>query len=54
MSTAWKARGEIGSPLSMRIMVGIATGCGRGVARLFLWPTALYFFLRRGPERRSP
>jgi predicted LPLAT superfamily acyltransferase len=53
MSTAWKARGEIGNPLSLRIMVGIATGCGRGVARLFLWPTALYFFLRRGPERRS-
>jgi len=53
VSTAWKQREEIGNPLTMRIVVGIATRCGRGVARLLMWPTALYFFLVRGPERRS-
>src|SRR5262245_50679444 len=53
MSTAWKQRGEIGSAFSMRAMIAVATSGGRGVARVILWPTAAYFFLRRGPERRS-
>jgi predicted LPLAT superfamily acyltransferase len=53
MSTAWKARGEIGNTLALRLMVAVAKSCGRRVARLIIWPTALYFFLRRGPERRS-
>jgi len=53
VSTGWQARSEIGNPLALRMMVAVATSCGRGIARVFLWPTALYFFLRRGPERRS-
>jgi predicted LPLAT superfamily acyltransferase len=53
MSTAWQERQEIGNVFWLRIIVTIATRCGRGVARFFMWPTALYFFLRRGPERRS-
>ena len=27
--------------------------CGRNAARLLLYPITLYFFLRRGPERRA-
>ena len=53
MSTAWKARGEIGNTLALRVIVGVATTCGRRMARILLWPTAIYYFLRRGPERRS-
>lgn len=53
MSTAWKARGEIGNTLALRLIVAVSKNCGRSVARFFMWPTALYFFLRRGPERRS-
>jgi len=53
MSTAWQARGELGNALALRMIVAVATSCGRGVARSFMWPTALYFFMRRGPERRS-
>ena len=53
MSTAWKERGEIGNTFWLRVIVWISRRCGRGVAQLFMWPTALYFFLRRGPERRA-
>jgi predicted LPLAT superfamily acyltransferase len=53
MSTAWKQRDEIGNTLALRLIIGISRSCGRGVAQLFMWPTALYFFVRRGPERRS-
>jgi predicted LPLAT superfamily acyltransferase len=53
MSTAWKERGEIGNTFWLRAIIAIATSCGRGVARIFMWPAALYFFARRGPERRA-
>jgi predicted LPLAT superfamily acyltransferase len=53
MSTAWKERGEIGNTFWLRLIIGISTRCGRGFARTLMWPAALYFFLRRGPERRS-
>ncbi len=53
MSTAWKERGEIGNTFWLRVIVGISMSCGRSVAQFFMWPTALYFFLRRGPERRA-
>jgi predicted LPLAT superfamily acyltransferase len=53
VTTAWKERGEIGNTFWLRVIVGISKTCGRSVAQLFMWPTALYFFLRRGPERRA-
>jgi predicted LPLAT superfamily acyltransferase len=53
MRTAWQERHEIGNDLSLRMIVRISRSCGRGVAQLLMWPTALYFFLRRGPERRA-
>lgn len=53
MSTAWKQRDEIGNAFALRLIVAIATGCGRHVARLFMWPAVLYYFVARGPERRS-
>jgi predicted LPLAT superfamily acyltransferase len=53
VSTAWKERGEVGNAFWLRLIVGISMSCGRTVARVLLWPGALYFFMRRGPERRS-
>ena len=53
MTTAWKERGEIGNTFWLRVIVAISRGCGRRVALVLMWPIALYFFLRRGPERRA-
>lgn len=53
MSTAWKQRGEIGNNSALRAIVWISRSCGRGFAQFLMWPTALYFFMRRGPERRA-
>jgi predicted LPLAT superfamily acyltransferase len=53
MSTAWKERGEIGNTFWLRVIVWISRSCGRGVAQCLMWPAALYFFVRRGPERRA-
>jgi predicted LPLAT superfamily acyltransferase len=49
MSTAWKERDEIGNTFWLRVIVWISRSCGRGFAQLCMWPTAVYFFLRRGP-----
>ena len=53
MTTAWKERDEIGNTFWLRVIVWISRRCGRGIAQFFMWPTALYFFSRRGPERRA-
>src|SRR5262249_39280900 len=53
MSTAWQKRGEIGNTFWLRVIVWVSRNCGRSVAQFFMWPTALYFFVRRGPERRA-
>ena len=53
MSTAWKERDEIGNTFWLNVIVWVSRRCGRGVAQFFMWPTAAYFFVRRGPERRS-
>lgn len=53
MKAAWQERQEIGNDFALRAIVWISRSCGRGVAQLFMWPTALYFLLRRGPERRA-
>jgi predicted LPLAT superfamily acyltransferase len=53
VSTAWKERDEIGNTFWLRVIAWISRRCGRGVAQFFMWPAALYFFVRRGPERRA-
>ncbi|MEJ0036474.1 MAG: acyltransferase [Gammaproteobacteria bacterium] len=53
MTTAWKERAEIGNTFWLRVIVWISRSCGRSVAQSLMWPVALYFFLRRGPERRA-
>jgi predicted LPLAT superfamily acyltransferase len=53
MSTAWRERQEIGNTFWLRVIVWISRRAGRGVAQFLMWPAALYFFVRRGPERRA-
>jgi len=53
MTTQWLERAEGGGPLALRVMRSVAFTCGRGVARMLLWPITGYFLLRRGPERRA-
>jgi predicted LPLAT superfamily acyltransferase len=53
MSTPWVERQEVGNAFVLHLARDIALLCGRRVTRLFLYPTTLYFFLRRGPERRA-
>jgi len=53
VTDAWLERPEGGSGAAMRILVGVALGVGRGVARLALLPITAYFMARRGPERRA-
>src|SRR5688572_11184766 len=53
MTDEWLRRPEGGSVLGMRVFSGFARFFGRRAARLLLYPVTLYFFLRRGPERRA-
>lgn len=47
----WQARPEGGGPFAMWLMRTIALRGGRRLGRLLLYPTTLYFYLRRAPER---
>ena len=53
MTDAWLERPEGGGGFGMRLLVGVALGLGRKVARVVLVPVTAYFMLRRGPERRA-
>ena len=53
MSALWKERPELGNRLAVRLITGLAFAAGRSVARAVLYPSAIYFLLRRGPERRA-
>jgi predicted LPLAT superfamily acyltransferase len=53
MSTPWIERQEIGNPFVLHLIRDIGLLCGRRATRLLLYPITLYFFLRRGPERRA-
>jgi predicted LPLAT superfamily acyltransferase len=53
MSTPWIERQEIGNPFFLSLIRDIGLRCGRRVARMLLYPITLYFFFRRGPERRA-
>ncbi|MGH8173699.1 MAG: acyltransferase [Rhodanobacteraceae bacterium] len=48
----WSDRPEGGGHLAFWLICTIALKCGRPVARACLYPITLYFFLRRGYERR--
>jgi len=45
MSQAWLEQRERGTILGIRLIVGVAVGLGRPLARLLLYPTCLYFLL---------
>lgn len=49
----WTRRPEGGGRFALWLIRSIARYGGRGVARPLLWPITLYFFLKRGPERRA-
>jgi predicted LPLAT superfamily acyltransferase len=53
MTDAWLERPEGGGGFAMRLLVGVALGLGRTVARVVLLPVTVYFMVRRGPERRA-
>lgn len=53
MSTVWKERPEGGSRGAILLIRAIGLHLGRTFARVLLYPATLYFFLRRGPERRA-
>ena len=53
MTDGWLERPEGGGRIGMRLLVGVALGLGRRVARVVLLPVTAYFMLRRGPERRA-
>ncbi|AGG90825.1 MULTISPECIES: acyltransferase [Rhodanobacter] len=49
----WQSRPEGGGRFALWLIRTIALHGGRRVGRLCLYPITLYFFLRRGPERRA-
>jgi len=49
----WSARREGGGRFAMRLLIAIGLHLGRPVARVLLYPITVYFFCRRGPERRA-
>lgn len=53
MSEQWHERPEGGHPRVIEWSVRLVRRIGRASARLLLGPVALYYFLRRGPERRA-
>ena len=53
MSRSWIQHDERGTPSALRLILWIALNLGRPVARLFLYPIALYFLLTAGPQRRA-
>jgi predicted LPLAT superfamily acyltransferase len=53
VTDAWLERPEGGSDFAMRLLVDVALGLGRRIARVVLLPITAYFMIRRGPERRA-
>lgn len=49
----WQARPEGGGHFAIWLIRTIGLYCGRRFARAVLYPVTLYFYLRRGPERRA-
>ena len=53
MTGNWIKRPEGGGRLALRLLSAIALSFGRVPARAIIYVVALYFMLRRGPERRA-
>lgn len=53
MSGHWQSRPEGGGRFALWLIRSIALHGGRRFGRAFLYPITLYFYLRRGPERRA-
>jgi len=49
----WRERPEGGNLFWLGLIRWLILNLGRGVARACLFPTTLYFFIVRGPERRA-
>lgn len=49
----WLSRPEAGGWFAIWLIRFVGLHFGRGFARLFLYPITLYFYFRRGPERRA-
>ena len=52
-ATHWREQGEGGGRFALWLIRTLALRGGRRFARLLLYPITLYFFLRRGAERRA-
>ena len=53
MKAHWSERREGGGRFALWLIRSIALRLGRPAARVLLYPITLYFYFRRGPERRS-
>jgi predicted LPLAT superfamily acyltransferase len=53
MSAHWQEQREGGSRASVGLLISAALRCGRGFILFCLYPITLYYFLKRGPERRA-
>jgi predicted LPLAT superfamily acyltransferase len=53
MTEHWQSRPEGGGKFALWLIRTIALYGGRPLGRLILYPITLYFYLRRGPERRA-
>lgn len=49
----WQKRPEAGGRVGLWLLTTLPFRVGRSVARLITWPVALYFLLRRAPERAA-
>lgn len=50
---SWKERPEAGTAFSLRFLMWIGTALNRRTLRALLYPTVLYFYGIRAPERRA-
>jgi predicted LPLAT superfamily acyltransferase len=53
MSAHWQQQREGGSRTSVGLLIGAALRCGRNFMQICLYPITLYYFFKRGPERRA-
>jgi predicted LPLAT superfamily acyltransferase len=53
VSAHWSERREGGGKFAVWLIITISLHLGRRVARVLMYPITLYFFFRRGPERRA-
>ncbi|HEX4479528.1 MAG TPA: acyltransferase [Rudaea sp.] len=53
MSEHWSDREECGGRRALSVIRFVTLRCGRWLALTMLYPITLYFYFRRGPERRA-